>query len=210
MRFLLFLVVSGVGVSQIVTVTANRLTSAPILSPRPGWMSLGVFNPAATKLNGKTILLFRAQDDRHTSRIGYAESTDGLHFTVRQDPVLSPQAEYEKNGGVEDPRLLNINGTYYLTYTGYDGHAAATLFGHLEGSDSLGPEGSDPTRLQRHLERTVDEVRRHCSKSSSWEMVDVLFGDPQGCRREDARSHGLGAIERSGALAGCDEGTRFA
>jgi predicted GH43/DUF377 family glycosyl hydrolase len=124
MRILSFFVVSWIASCQIVTVTANRLTTAPILSPQPGWMSLGVFNAAATKLNGKTILLFRAQDDRHTSRIGYAESTDGLHFAVRDNPVLSPEADYEKSGGVEDPRLLNIDGTYYLTYTGYDGHSA--------------------------------------------------------------------------------------
>jgi len=38
--------------------------------------------------------------------------------------VLSPEAEYEHEGGVEDPRLVAIDGTYYLTYTGYDGHSA--------------------------------------------------------------------------------------
>jgi predicted GH43/DUF377 family glycosyl hydrolase len=83
-------------------------------------MSMGVFNPAAAKKSGNTVLLFRAQDAQGTSRIGYAESTDGLHFSVRPDPVLSPEAEYEKGGGVEDPRLVQIDGTYYLTYTGYN------------------------------------------------------------------------------------------
>ena len=34
--------------------------------------------------------------------------------------MLSPQAEYEKNGGVEDPRLVKFGTTYYLTYTGYN------------------------------------------------------------------------------------------
>jgi predicted GH43/DUF377 family glycosyl hydrolase len=34
--------------------------------------------------------------------------------------VLSPEADYEKDGGVEDPRLAEFNGTYYLTYTGYN------------------------------------------------------------------------------------------
>lgn len=87
-------------------------------------MSYGVFNAAAIEVKGKTVLLFRAQDERHTSRIGYAESSDGLHFTVRAEPVLSPEAEYEANGGVEDPRVAQIDGTYYLTYTGYDLHSA--------------------------------------------------------------------------------------
>ena len=39
---------------------------------------------------------------------------------MRPEPVLSPEAPYEKGGGVEDPRLVNIEGTYYLTYTGYN------------------------------------------------------------------------------------------
>jgi predicted GH43/DUF377 family glycosyl hydrolase len=121
--FLFALIPLVVG-AQTVTVTAQRLVLKPLLSPRPGWMSAGVFNPAALKLGNKTVLLFRAQDSAHTSRIGYAESTDGLHFTVRPDPVLAPEADYEKGGGVEDPRLLAIDGTYYLTYTAYDLHAA--------------------------------------------------------------------------------------
>lgn len=87
-------------------------------------MSAGVFNAAATKVGMKTVLLFRAQDASHTSRIGYAESPDGLHFTVRPEPILAPEATYEKGGGLEDPRVLAIDGTYYLTYTGYDLHSA--------------------------------------------------------------------------------------
>jgi predicted GH43/DUF377 family glycosyl hydrolase len=34
--------------------------------------------------------------------------------------VLSPEADYEKDGGVEDPRLQRFGDTYYLTYTGYN------------------------------------------------------------------------------------------
>jgi predicted GH43/DUF377 family glycosyl hydrolase len=38
----------------------------------------------------------------------------------RAEPVLSPEAPYEENGGVEDPRLVKIGKTFYLTYTGYN------------------------------------------------------------------------------------------
>jgi predicted GH43/DUF377 family glycosyl hydrolase len=107
-----------------VEISAERVLQTPLLSPRPGWSELALFNPAAIRAGSKTVLLFRAQDRNHTSRIGYAESNDGLHFTMRPDPVLAPEAPYEKNGGVEDPRLVEINGLYYLTYTGYDTHAA--------------------------------------------------------------------------------------
>ena len=65
-------------------------------------------------------MLYRAQDKQGTSRLGYAESSDGIHFTRRDEPVLSPTEDYEKDGGVEDPRLVQFGDTYYLTYTGYN------------------------------------------------------------------------------------------
>lgn len=107
-----------------IEVEAERTANEPLLRPARDWMSLGVFNPAAIQIDRQTILLFRAQDQNHTSRIGYAASSDGVHFDIRPQPVLSPEAPYEKNGGVEDPRIVSIAGTYYLTYTGYDTHSA--------------------------------------------------------------------------------------
>jgi len=99
----------------------RRLSDAPIIAPRgDGWESAGTFNPAVVVREGKVIMLYRAQDKRGTSRLGYAESTDGIHFTRRSEPVLSPEAEYENDGGVEDPRLVQFGDTYYLTYTGYN------------------------------------------------------------------------------------------
>jgi predicted GH43/DUF377 family glycosyl hydrolase len=99
----------------------QRASDAPILSPQSkGWESAGTFNPAVIQHNGKFVMLYRAQDAAGTSRLGYAESTDGIHFTRRAEPVLSPETEYEKDGGVEDPRLQKFGDTYYLTYTGYN------------------------------------------------------------------------------------------
>jgi len=98
-----------------------RLSSQPIVSPRGGgWESAGTFNPAVVFRQGKFVMLYRAQDHAGTSRLGYAESTDGIHFVRRAEPVLSPETDYEKDGGVEDPRLVKIGDTYYLTYTGYN------------------------------------------------------------------------------------------
>jgi predicted GH43/DUF377 family glycosyl hydrolase len=70
--------------------------------------------------DGRIVMLYRAQDANGTSRLGYASSTDGITFTRRPEPVLSPEAEYERGGGVEDPRLVKIDNTFYLTYTAYN------------------------------------------------------------------------------------------
>lgn len=99
----------------------QRISDSPIISPQGvGWESAGTFNPAVILRDGKIVMLYRAQDKAGTSRLGYAESADGIHFTRRAEPVLSPEKDYEQNGGVEDPRLVEFGGTYYLTYTGYN------------------------------------------------------------------------------------------
>lgn len=99
----------------------HRLSDKPIISPRGnGWESAGTFNPALILREGSFVMLYRAQDNIGTSRLGYAESVDGIHFTRRSEPVLSPETGYEKDGGVEDPRLVKFGDTYYLTYTGYN------------------------------------------------------------------------------------------
>ncbi|MDQ3211797.1 MAG: glycoside hydrolase family 130 protein [Acidobacteriota bacterium] len=99
----------------------QRASNDPIIAPRgDGWESAGTFNPTVVEHNGQIVMLYRAQDRNGTSRLGYATSTDGIRFARRPEPVLSPETEYEKDGGIEDPRLVKIDDTFYLTYTGYN------------------------------------------------------------------------------------------
>jgi len=99
----------------------KRVSETPIVSPTGAdWESAGTFNPAVLARDNKFVMLFRAQDAAGTSRLGYAESTDGVHFTRKYGAVLGPESDYEKGGGVEDPRLLQLRDRYYLTYTAYN------------------------------------------------------------------------------------------
>jgi beta-1,2-mannosidase len=99
----------------------RRLSDQPAIAPRgTGWESAGTFNPAVVVHDRKIAMLYRAQDANGTSRLGYAESTDGIHFTRKESPAFVPEASYEKDGGVEDPRVLKIGELYYLTYTAYN------------------------------------------------------------------------------------------
>ena len=120
----LFAVMATVAVQQGQRVPFGawrRVSDDAVIGPRGnGWESAGTFNPAVVRHEDKFVMLYRAQDKQGTSRLGYAESVDGVHFTRRDEPVFSPGADYEKDGGVEDPRLVQFGGTYYLTYTGYN------------------------------------------------------------------------------------------
>ncbi|MDO3645060.1 glycoside hydrolase family 130 protein [Mucilaginibacter sp. L3T2-6] len=104
----------------------------PILETKVLWEEKDVFNPAIVNRNGKIYMLYRAQDKAGTSRIGMAVSSDALHFTRMPSPVFYPDQDSSKvlewPGGCEDPRIVaDDKGTYYMTYTGYDGKVARLL-----------------------------------------------------------------------------------
>lgn len=94
----------------------------PILSPDPesSWSSAYLYNPTAIVLEDTVFLLYRAQNINKTSSIGLAWSNDGTTFTRLSGPIVYATEPYEQIGGCEDPRLVRVNGTFYLTYTAYD------------------------------------------------------------------------------------------
>jgi beta-1,2-mannosidase len=116
-------------VNPVVAPSPAATFRSPMTDSVVRWEEYATFNPAAVVRAGRVFLLYRAEDasgaeriGHHTSRIGLAESADGLRFTRRAAPVLFPdkdaQAPYEWTGGVEDPRVVEAeDGTYVLTYT---------------------------------------------------------------------------------------------
>ncbi|WP_426666987.1 glycoside hydrolase family 130 protein [Mucilaginibacter sp. McL0603] len=108
----------------------------PILNQKVFWEEKDVFNPAIVQRNDTVYMLYRAQDKTGkpggTSRIGLAISTDAIHFTRMPLPVFYPEDDkYKKlewEGGCEDPRVVeDSQGTYYMTYTAFDGQTARLL-----------------------------------------------------------------------------------
>src|SRR5689334_15188687 len=98
----------------------TRASRTPILLPDPAseWETYNVFNPSVIVANGLFHMHYRAQGLDWISRIGYAVSADGLTWNRLRRPVLEPANEAESRG-VEDPRVTEIDGTYYMAYTAY-------------------------------------------------------------------------------------------
>ena len=117
------------GVNPAITPSPASLFRSPMGDTIVRWEEHATFNPAAVVKDDTVYLLYRAEDASgqhtiggHSSRLGLAESPDGLRFTRRSAPVLYPdhdaQRQYEWPGGVEDPRIVEAeDGTYVLTYT---------------------------------------------------------------------------------------------
>lgn len=109
----------------------KKYHGGPILLPQgTGFETKAVFNPTAIVVNDTIFMFYRAEDWRGqrrwngTSTIGMAYSTDGIHFTRHPKPVITPEHDYETPGGCEDPRIVNVDDLYCLTYTAYNGKTA--------------------------------------------------------------------------------------
>ena len=108
----------------------------PVMEPgaeRDAVDSRNIYNMATIFEEGLVKMIFRAESlsepaKSMTGRLCLAESSDGRSFQKLPEgsmpkPVLVPTEPYEKMG-VEDPRLVKIDGTYYLTYSAWDGEKA--------------------------------------------------------------------------------------
>lgn len=116
-------------INPILQPTAGLVFQCPIRGTEVQWEGRNVLNPTALVKDGNVYLIYRAQDQNMTSRLGLAISEDGLHFEKQAEPIFYPapdsMQQYEWPGGVEDPRIVESeDGTYFMTYTSYDGKTA--------------------------------------------------------------------------------------
>lgn len=97
-----------------------RHPNNPVLKPDPAnpWEALNVFNPSVIIHDGLWHMHYRAQGVDYVSRIGYAVSTDGVTWNRLREPVLAPEGSSEARG-VEDPRVTELDGRFYMAYTAY-------------------------------------------------------------------------------------------
>jgi mannosylglycerate hydrolase len=111
-----------------------------IIDGKPVRWERCVYNAAAIRIKGITYVFYRALGYDGISRIGLWWSRDGVHQDGRLDyPIFGPEATYEmpqdpqarrqqqlkdydmvrEVGGTEDPRIVQLGGDIYMTYTAY-------------------------------------------------------------------------------------------
>ena len=103
-----------------------RYGENPLFRPQgDGWESRNVYNPGVLFDEGKFRMLYRAQGKPVTSRVGYAESPDGVTFARNPAPLIDATEPFEQKYGCEDARFFKCEGAYYAFYTGdKNGHIA--------------------------------------------------------------------------------------
>lgn len=78
-----------------------------------------VFNPGCIAKDGLVHMFYRAVSAENISSIGYCQLKDNQVVKRLTRPLLFPEYGYERQG-VEDPRIVCVEGTYYLFYTAHD------------------------------------------------------------------------------------------
>jgi len=90
--------------------------------------SQAVLNPACIERDGVIHMFYRAvrQADM-VSSIGYCQLAGNKVVKRLDQPVIFPEHDYERKG-IEDPRIVYLDGVYYLFYTVYDGQNASFAY----------------------------------------------------------------------------------
>jgi len=102
---------------MMIKLKRHRLNPIIVPNKKVSWRSKAIFNCGAIKYKGKVMMLTRCIGEytSYISRIGLAESEDGIHFKHSSKPVIKPSTNFDK-WGCEDPRITKIGATFYITY----------------------------------------------------------------------------------------------
>jgi predicted GH43/DUF377 family glycosyl hydrolase len=102
----------------------KRYHSNPILTKKDiPYPVATVHNAGVVKFKERYIMIFRSHKLNGRSILGKAESKDGFNFIADDKPFMVPSTEdvfkeYEEYG-VEDPRIIFLNGEFLITYSAY-------------------------------------------------------------------------------------------
>ena len=112
-------------------VTANDVNK---IWTDPKLQTITVHNAGITEYNGDVLMLFRSHLRNGMSVLGIARSKNGLdNWRIDKSPAMLPctvkdtfsigvnidELIENEQGGIEDPRISQIEDTYYITYSAY-------------------------------------------------------------------------------------------
>jgi beta-1,2-mannobiose phosphorylase / 1,2-beta-oligomannan phosphorylase len=129
-----------------------------------GFENEGVLNPAAIREGDDVHLFYRAVSVGNYSSIGYCKLKGPLTVVERnEEPLVSPGLDCESHG-IEDPRIVKIDDTYYLSYTAFDGVnalgavATSTDLVHFDKKGIIVPQITyDEFMLLTQSDKTINE-----------------------------------------------------
>ena len=115
------------------------------------WMTRTVMNPGVAVYDGKYRMVFTAGNKGGNYFLGYAESSDGVNFTINETPFFSPDPDENAfdHGTVEDPRVTELDGKFYITYAA----RYMSMRNWARGERRFGPGGDNAPSWERNNRR---------------------------------------------------------
>ncbi|MDD5621953.1 MAG: glycoside hydrolase family 130 protein [Actinomycetota bacterium] len=96
----------------------KKIEIVPLLDPEAGKISVKKFNKDDSSFVISDPRFIRTTSGWYLTTISHlriARSKNGIDFIVDEEPAMSPENKYERFG-MEDPRITQINGIYYISY----------------------------------------------------------------------------------------------
>lgn len=132
------------------------------------WACDQVRNPGAVWDGEKFHMLFTTVKDFRAGGdfvLGHAHSTDGLRFTMDEEPLMlpSPDPQAFDHGGLEDARITRIGDTFYIAYAARYMHPVAYWMNSHDGwnPQKNGTWGQNYRRVGLASTRDWKHVERH-------------------------------------------------
>lgn len=120
------------------------------------------------------------------SHLRLARSTDGVTFKIEDAPAIAPANEYEAFG-IEDPRITQIDDTFYITYVAVSAFGVTTALASTKDFESFSrhgiifpPENKDvllfPEKIEGRFYALHRPVSPLCKRQDIWlaESLDLL------------------------------------
>jgi predicted GH43/DUF377 family glycosyl hydrolase len=133
-----------------------------------------VFNPAAARVDGETLLFVRAEDCRGISHLTAARSSDGVsNWRIDAEPTLASDITHpEEVWGIEDARITMLEelGEWAITYTAYSKGGPLVSLACTDNFRSfrrlgpiMSPENKDAALFPRRFKGKWAMIHRPCT-----------------------------------------------
>lgn len=175
----------------------RRYANNPVLTaaafPKP---VNSVFNAGAVKFNDQYLLLTRVEDLSGSSCMWVARSQDGVNFSLDPEPALLPAKDgtyaLVEDCSIEDPRITQLDGSFYITYVGFSAYDCISLLARTDDFKSFErvsilslPENKDvvlfPEKIggrYAKLDRPMTQTSQRGDMWISFSPDLVHWGDP--------------------------------
>ncbi|MEI8360824.1 MAG: pesticidal protein Cry7Aa [bacterium] len=134
--------------------------------------SRAVLNPAVYQEGNDVHIIYRAIDDKYVSSLGYAKLQGPTTIVERWDkPFMSPKIKAESMG-IEDPRIVRIDGIFYMTYVAHDGKNAVS---YLASGDNLFELGRDGLISPKIPYKEAGEIFRYQKLKDDYYFFEAFY-----------------------------------